>query len=171
MNKVYGPFYTAEQYSDVMNEHEKWELVLTRVMMFHCLIGNEPASRCFLQWNHRPLPQKSSDPQGEWGVFSSPMSSLAGRKDADSVGLMPSIFSWMLLLVSMQSKRSETTTPASLLMDGKTLIATKKLLELSGSSPGFIYPWGKVSSWIPKQVGPLLKYIHLEELWVLLKDS
>ncbi|OPJ70429.1 hypothetical protein AV530_019573 [Patagioenas fasciata monilis] len=70
----------------------------------------------------------------------------------------------MLLLVSVQSEGSETTTPASLLMDGETLIATKQLPELSGSSPGFIYPWVKVSSGIPKQLGPLLKYIHLEEL-------
>ena len=50
MNKVYSPFYTAKQYSDVMNWPDKWEPVLTRVAMFHCLIvGDEPASRCFLQ--------------------------------------------------------------------------------------------------------------------------
>lgn len=114
MNKVYSPFYTAKQDCDVMNGHDKWEPVLTRVATSHCLIiGNKPASRCFLQWNPQSFPQKSGDSWGAWSVFSSPVSSLTGRKDADSVGLMPSIFSWTLFPVSVWSKGSESTTPAS----------------------------------------------------------
>lgn len=165
MNKVYSPFYTAKQYSDVMNGHDKWEPVLTGVTMFHCLIiGNEPASRCFLQRNPQSLLQKSGDSWGAWNAFSSPVSSLTGRKDADSVGFLPSIFSWMLLLVSVQSNGLETTTPASLLMDGETLVITKQLPELSVSSPGFMYPWVNVFQLDPKAARSITK-VHSPASW------
>lgn len=140
MNKVYSPFYTAEQYSDEW----AWQMgaCINRVVMFLCLIiGNEPASKCFLQWNLQSLPWKSGHSSGAWSVFYSTESSLPGKKDADSVGLMLSTFSWMLVMVSVQNKGLEHSNPASLLTDGEMLTVTKHLPELSVSSPGFIYPW------------------------------
>lgn len=53
---------------------------------------------------------------------------------------MPSVFSWMLLMVSVQNKGLEHSNPAALLTDGEMLVITKHLPELSVSSPGFIYP-------------------------------
>lgn len=164
MNKVYSPFYTAKQYSGVMNGHDEREPVLTRVATFHCLvIGNEPASRCFLQWNPQSLPQKSGDSRGAWSVFSSSVSSLAGRKDADSVSLMPSIFSWMLLLDQRVPLQHQEST-ASLLVDGGTLVVTKHLPELSVSSLGFIYPWENVFHLDPEAARSINK-VHSPASW------
>lgn len=131
MNGVYSPFYPAKLYSGLVKGRDKWQPVLVRVAMLHCLImDNKPASRRFLQWSPQSLPRKSGGSRGAWRVFSSPVSSLPGGKDADSVGLMPSVFCWVLLLVSMQNKGSENTTPASLLMAEETLVISKQLPEL-----------------------------------------